>query len=130
MSGHRIMHIHHDTPRSLYTPSETSRTHPATHDRLGLKSKLSSVIRQEFHRVDDDPAPWVRALFEFELDLLDPVLFGGFLGGLAIDMDTVLVERVWEGFGDGEAGWESECRRVSVEKSGGDLLRGWAYAKT
>ena len=34
-------------------------------------------------------------------------------------MDTVLVERVWEGFGDGEAGWESECRRVSVQKSGG-----------
>ena len=100
------------------------------HDRLGLKSKLSSVIRQEFHRVDDDPAPWVRALFEFELDLLDPVLFGGFLRGLAVDMDTVLVERVWEGFGDGEAGGKVNVGESVWRRVVGDMLRGWAYAKT
>ena len=50
------------------------------------------------------------------------------MGGLAIDMDTVLVESIWEGFGDGEAGWEGDVgesvwRRVVVICSEGGLTQ-------
>jgi hypothetical protein len=64
------------------------------------RSKLSRIIRQELYPVDDDPAPRIRALLEFELYLLDPIFLCGRLVGLGVDVDTVLVKGVREGFRD------------------------------
>jgi hypothetical protein len=106
---------HHSTPSRHYAyvwtrPTENYKTFPS----LSAISELPRIVRQELYSVDDDPAPRIRALLEFELYLLDPIFLCGRLVGLGVDVDAVLVKGVREGLGDWQARSSKRSREVQL----------------
>jgi hypothetical protein len=106
---------HHSTPSCHYAYIWTRPTvNYTTSPSLSAVSELPRIIRQELYSVDDDPAPRIRALLEFELYLLDPIFLCGRLVGLGVDVDAVLVKGVREGLGDWQARSSKRSREVQL----------------